>query len=145
VVERVLEFVGSGLRAQGIQVEARLGAGLPQLMTNFDELYEVILNLIVNAQDAMPHGGTLTLETRLEDTSVVVQVKDTGCGIPHEHLPRIFEPGFSTKYDQGIAKGLGLGLFLAQGIVESLGGSVIVDSTVGRGATFAVKLPVSAT
>jgi len=143
VIERVLEFVDSGLRAQGINVESRLASGLPSLLTNSDELNEVMLNLIVNAQDAMPTGGTLTVETGLENGSIVVRVADTGAGISPEHLPRIFEPGFSTKADQGIAKGLGLGLFLSQGIVESFGGRISVDSSVGKGTTFTLRLPAA--
>jgi len=102
-----------------------------------------MLNLIVNAQDAMPTGGTLTVETGLENGSIVVRVADTGAGISPEHLPRIFEPGFSTKADQGIAKGLGLGLFLSQGIVESFGGRISVDSSVGKGTTFTLRLPAA--
>lgn len=143
VIERVLDFVGPGLRAQEINVESRLASGLPSLLTNADELNEVLLNLIVNAQDAMPTGGTLTVETGLENGSIVVRVADTGAGISPEHLPRIFEPGFSTKADQGIAKGLGLGLFLTQDIVESFGGSITVESALDSGTTFTLRFPIS--
>ncbi|MBD2360098.1 response regulator [Anabaena minutissima FACHB-250] len=117
------------------------------------QLHQVMMNLCVNARDAMPDGGTLTItaENLLIDENyvrmnleakpgpyIVVTVSDTGVGIPEEHLDRIFEPFFTTK---AVGKGTGLGLSTLIGIVKSHGGFVNVDSEVGRGTTFKVYLP----
>lgn len=117
-------------------------------------LQQVVTNLAVNARDAMPHGGKLTLriERRMYDTRyelppwpdmpagswVLIHVEDTGCGIAPEHLPHIFEPFFTTKR---AGKGTGLGLSQVYGIVRQHGGYVGVDSVLGRGSTFTVYLP----
>jgi CheY-like chemotaxis protein len=116
------------------------------------QLSQVLLNLCVNARDAMPHGGRLTLVVRNRDVDagsaalhratpgsyVELRVTDTGCGIPPEVLDRIFEPFFTTKE---IGRGTGLGLSTALGIVRSHGGFVIAESQVGGGTSFAVCLP----
>jgi two-component system, cell cycle sensor histidine kinase and response regulator CckA len=113
------------------------------------QLEQVIMNLAVNARDAMPEGGRLTFETRDADRQpddlrpgeyVVLAVSDTGMGIPEEMLPRIFEPFFTTK---GVVAGTGLGLATVDGIVRQSGGGVSVSSKVGRGSTFTVYLPAA--
>ena len=101
------------------------------------QLEQVLMNLVVNASDAMPRGGTLTLRTGGEETSVWLEVADTGAGISEENLPRIFEPFFTTKSRE---KGTGLGLAVVHGIVSSLGGSVGVRSRVGAGTQVRVVL-----
>lgn len=120
------------------------------------QLHQVMLNLAINARDAMPHGGTLaiTLENIAVDDSfaiaasearpgryVAVQVSDTGVGIPNEMIEKIFDPFFTTK---GVGEGTGLGLSTALGIVKSHGGFVMVESEVGRGTRFKVFIPASA-
>ncbi len=90
-----------------------------------------------------PRGGTLSVRAQLEEGFIRVDIVDTGVGIPPENLSKIFEPAFSTKADEGVAKGLGLGLFLSQGIVESFDGSLEVQSEVGKGTTFTVRLPIA--
>jgi signal transduction histidine kinase len=99
-------------------------------------LRRAILNLVQNALDAMPQGGTLTLRGEGTATQVQLQVRDTGNGIPAEQLPHIFEPLYTTK-----PEGTGLGLYLMQEIVAAHGGKVMVESVVGQGTTFTLTLP----
>jgi signal transduction histidine kinase len=99
-------------------------------------LRRALLNLVQNALDAMPQGGTLTLKGEGTATQVQLQVRDTGSGIPAEQLPHIFEPLYTTK-----PEGTGLGLYLMQEIVAAHGGKVMVESVVGQGTTFTLTLP----
>ncbi|MFN3413519.1 MAG: ATP-binding protein, partial [Thermoanaerobaculum sp.] len=104
-----------------------------------NQLEQVILNLVVNAKDAMPEGGRLAISVERRGGEALLTVNDNGCGIPEDVLPRIFEPFFSTK---GPEKGTGLGLAVVHGIATQHGGRVEVASTVGRGSTFTVVLPI---
>lgn len=128
---------------------------LPTVSGDSTQLHQVLLNLCVNARDAMPHGGTLTLEARVMEVDaayasavpdaapgryVVFRVRDTGMGIAPEILDRIFDPFFTTKPPD---KGTGLGLSTVMGIVKSHGGFIKVYSQPGRGSTFAVFLPAA--
>jgi PAS domain S-box-containing protein len=103
-------------------------------------LVQVFVNLVTNACHAMSAGGKVTLVSRREGQDVVAQVRDTGTGIDPKHLGRIFDPFFTTKEE---GKGTGLGLSIVQGIVESHGGRISVDSTLGQGTTFTVRLPLA--
>ncbi|MHC4859092.1 MAG: sensor histidine kinase [Planctomycetota bacterium] len=107
-----------------------------------DLLNQVFLNIVLNALQAMPRGGTLVIQTRAEGDSVYANFEDTGEGIPEENLPRIFEPFFTTKE---VGVGTGLGLSVALGIVEAHGGSIEVGLAPGGGSRFSVRLPVAAT
>src|SRR6185369_7311031 len=114
----------------------------PETMADPHQLQRVFLNLIVNAEQAMidAHGkGLLRLSTRSDAGKILVFVSDDGPGIPHENLRRIFEPFFTTK---PVGKGTGLGLSICQGIIGEHGGRIDVESTVGRGTTFIIELPV---
>ncbi|MBI2876188.1 MAG: HAMP domain-containing protein [Candidatus Tectomicrobia bacterium] len=132
-----------------VRLEAHLQPDLPPIQGDPHQLQQVFLNLFVNACQAMPGGGTLTVSTRLSPEAqllpenggslVETRFSDTGCGISQEHLSRIFEPFFTTK-DPG--KGIGLGLAICQGIIEDHGGTIGVESAVPQGSTFIVKLPV---
>jgi signal transduction histidine kinase len=97
----------------------------------------VLVNLVHNAIDAMPQGGTLTLQGRRQAATVALAVQDTGSGIPPEHLPQIFEPLHTTK-----PGGTGLGLYIVHEVVAAHGGQVAVQSTVGAGTTFTITLPL---
>ena len=104
------------------------------------QLQQVFLNLFLNARDAMPRGGWLTVTTRIEGGQVVAEVADTGSGIPPEHLARIYDPFFTTK---AIGRGTGLGLSISYGIVREHDGTIRCDSAVGQGTRFTLTLPVA--
>jgi len=104
------------------------------------QLQQVFLNLFLNARDAMPRGGWLTVSTRSDGASAVAEVADTGSGIPPEQLARIYDPFFTTK---AIGRGTGLGLSISYGIVREHEGTIRCDSSVGQGTRFTLSLPVS--
>jgi signal transduction histidine kinase len=111
-------------------------------MGNSVQLSQVFVNLLINAVQALPErGGEIRLVTRLHNkTQVLVEVQDTGCGIPADHLDRIFEPFFTTK---PVGEGTGLGLSISHDIIRGLGGEMTVSSVVGQGTTFRLLLPVA--
>ena len=113
-------------------------AQLPLCECHPNQINQVFMNLLVNACHAMGDVGTLTLRTRATATSVQVAISDTGCGIPKERLSRIFDPGYTTK---GEALGTGLGLAIVYQIVEAHAGEIAVESEVGVGTTFTLRLP----
>jgi signal transduction histidine kinase len=135
---------------EDIRVETRLAPDLPAVRAEPGLLHQVVMNLAVNAKDAMPGGGTLALETRLvadpdpdggdppdDRTYVRLTVADTGCGMDEQTQARLFEPFFTTK---GLGQGTGLGLATVYGIVQALRGRVRIRSAVGKGSTFHVDL-----
>ena len=137
----VLSLLEHQLEKSRIKVRKELAAELPPVRGNENRLQQVFFNLILNARDAMPHGGWLTLATQADDDTVVVEVKDTGTGIKREHIKRIYDPFFTTK---GIGRGTGLGLSVSYGILHEHGGGIFVDSVPGKGTTFQVALPALA-
>ncbi len=112
---------------------------LPPVVGSENKIQQVLFNLILNARDAMPSGGWLTIRTSLEGREVVIEVSDTGEGIPEADLPRIFDPFFTTK---DVGQGTGLGLAVSYGIVQEHGGSIRASSSRGQGSRFEVRLPV---
>ena len=100
------------------------------------KLQQVFLNLFLNARDAMPSGGWLTIATRVEQGRAIADVRDTGVGVSPEHLARIYDPFFTTK---GVGRGTGLGLSIAYGIVQEHDGRIHCDSAVGQGTHFAIE------
>jgi two-component system, NtrC family, sensor kinase len=134
----VLSLVEHQLEGSKIKVRKELAAELPPVRGNENRIQQVFFNLILNARDAMPRGGWLTLCTHADLDTVVVEVKDTGHGIKREDIKRIYDPFFSTK---GIGRGTGLGLSVSYGIVQEHGGAIFVDSAPGTGTTFQVALP----
>ena len=139
VVEDVSRLLGHDPRAQNVRLEKRLGAGLPGVFAKEDHLVQVLLNLGLNALDAMAGSGTLVLETTFDEQFVTCRVRDTGPGIPSDVLPKLFEAFFPTK-DAG--RGTGLGLFVSKDIVDRLGGKLEIEHTDVKGTVFAVKLPI---
>lgn len=113
--------------------------GLPDITADPSQMYQVLVNLVVNAIQAMPEGGTLRIETSQHDDKVSLLVNDTGTGMSRENLKQIFIPFFTTK---GVDQGTGLGLPVVHGIVTAHGGSIRVESEVGKGSTFEVLLPL---
>ena len=113
---------------------------IPAIPCHGGKLGQVFLNLLVNAAQAIPKRGTITVRTRLKDEAIHIEVSDTGSGIPPENLNRIFEPFFTTK---DVGKGTGLGLNLAYNIIKTHGGRISAESTVGEGTTFHIELPIA--
>jgi two-component system NtrC family sensor kinase len=146
LVDDALEVVQPRANQQEVEVEKRIGPELPRVQGDMRQLGEVLVNLLVNALEAMPEGGRLAIAVAAEPTRpdtpeaawVRIDVSDTGPGVSQEDLDRLFEPFFTTK-----AAGSGLGLAITSGIVERHGGSVAVDSRPGAGTTFSVRLPTA--
>jgi len=145
LVDDVIILVEKDLQRYRIRLETRL-EGRPYASVNSGQIQQVLLNLIVNARQAMSNGGTLTIGVRAADEHVAeISVRDTGGGIPAEKLQRIFEPFFSTKTaDEQGQGGTGLGLSLAKDVMETHGGRIRVESAVGKGTIFTLKLPLVA-
>jgi PAS domain S-box-containing protein len=138
VLADVLALVEHQLDGSRIRVRRELAEHVPPVRGNENRIQQVFFNLILNARDAMPSGGWLTLRTHADEETVVVEVGDTGHGIRREHIRRIYDPFFTTK---GIGKGTGLGLSVSYGIVQEHGGAIFVESDPGQGTTFQVALP----
>jgi two-component system NtrC family sensor kinase len=116
-----------------------LAPDLPPILGDKRQLEQVFLNLVLNARDAMPGGGELSVETASDARDVYVRFADTGLGVPADNLSRIFEPYFTTKQDRGT----GLGLAICQRIVGQHGGRIGAESELGQGAVFTIQLPVA--
>lgn len=138
VLERSLRLLEYRFGKEHIQVIKSFQSNLPPLLGVSHQLEQVFLNILVNAWHAMPQGGTLTISTTEQDQMLVIQFRDTGQGIAPEHLSRIFEPFFTTK---GAGKGTGLGLSVCQQLVRQHNGTIEVESKLGKGSLFTVKLP----
>jgi two-component system NtrC family sensor kinase len=141
LIRQTLRLLGKREAFEGIYMVEDLADDLPLVEFDKNQLQQVLLNLAINACEAMPGGGTLLLSTLAADGKVVVKVTDTGTGIQREHLDKIFEPFFTTK---PVGKGTGLGLAVTYGLVHQHGGALQVDSEVGKGSTFTVVLPAVA-
>jgi len=137
VVHGVLELVTPGVAAAQVEIRTELAPELPAVLGDAHELQQALLNVVANALDAMPGGGVLTIgssaERRNGHRRVAVWVRDTGPGIPAEHIKQIFEPFFTTKQ---LGKGTGLGLFITRQIVREHGGELEVESDEGKGSVF---------
>lgn len=132
-------FVGSRARSSGVSVTLDLDDDPPIVRGSYGRLFQVILNLLLNAVEAMPHGGSLRVAvSAAPGDSLRMIVEDTGIGIHADVLASIFEPFFSTKDAQG---GVGLGLAVVHGIVERHGGTIAVASEIGQGTRFTITLP----
>jgi PAS domain S-box-containing protein len=140
VIHETLSLAEPMLRAAKISVNRHLSSGLPGVYGNSGKLQQVFMNLILNARDAMPRGGQLTIISESEDSTVQVEVSDTGVGIPPDHLNRIFDPFFTTK---STTRGTGLGLAVTYGIIRDHSGKIRVESTVGQGTSFRLEFPVA--
>ncbi len=142
LLDEVLLLYRKALNQQNITVRRQYANGLPRIPAVPDQIKQVILNLIKNAKEAMPvSGGVITIETRQGKNHVYMVIKDTGQGIKPEYIDKIFEPFFSTKEGEGT----GLGLSVSYMIIKKHGGSIEVDSKIGKGTTFTVKLPLNRT
>jgi signal transduction histidine kinase len=120
-----------------VKLELDLIESLPPILVDPDQVGQVVLNLVINAIEAMPDGGTLTIRTWSTSDAVVASVSDTGVGIPPENLEKIFQPLFSTK-----TKGIGLGLAVSRQLIDANGGALSVESQIGKGSTFTAIFPI---
>jgi len=143
VIDRCLLLVRHQLELVGIELQLKLADDLPRVSCDPEQIEQVLLALIMNAIDAMPQGGNLWIETRLnrDETEIDIQVRDDGSGIAPDVLPQIFEP-FMTGKESG--RGVGLGLAISRGIVERHHGRIEVESKLGQGTAFTVTLPARA-
>jgi PAS domain S-box-containing protein len=138
-LDRTLDLIQYQFRKRGVDVRRELGTEVRPVLADRQQLRQVFLNLLTNALDAMPQGGMLTLRVYpTQSGRIGIEVTDTGVGIPEEQLPRVTEPFFTTKEE---GKGTGLGLAICKRIVQEHGGSLAVESAVGRGTTVRVELP----
>ncbi|NQT72838.1 MAG: 4Fe-4S binding protein [Chloroflexi bacterium] len=139
VIEKALSLVGHQAEINNIEVIEYRNPSLPMVTADFDQLRQVLINLTLNAIQAMPDGGKLTLRTSLEDDQIRIDVADTGCGISEENMHKLFTPFFTTK-EKG--QGVGLGLAVIHGIIQRHKGRIEVESEVGKGTIFTIYLGV---
>lgn len=140
IVQDGLFFLESRCAKGGVGLVRQLAPQLPEITADPAQIHQVLVNLVVNAIQAMPDGGTLSVTTTATDGHVTLSVEDTGIGMPDEVLKKVFLPFFTTK---DVDQGTGLGLSVVHGIVSAHGGTISVESTLGKGSRFIVRLPVS--
>jgi len=141
VIEKTLALTEHQLNGDNVTVIRQLQPDLPTIEANAGQLQQVFTNLVINAHQAMPQGGTLTVRTaRVSEDQVVTEFEDTGCGISKENLQKIFDPFFTTKEE---GKGTGLGLSVSHNIIERHGGDIGVTSESDKGTCFTIQLPVA--
>jgi signal transduction histidine kinase len=141
VIDQAMLLVGHKAEMSKVKILRQDAPSLPPVQADFSQIQQVIVNLVVNAIEAMPEGGQLTITSSPEKNGwVQVEVTDTGIGIAPENISKLFSPFFTTK-EQG--KGVGLGLAVSYGIIERHGGKIEVKSEVGKGSTFTVRLPTN--
>jgi signal transduction histidine kinase len=137
VIDRALSLVGNQAKLNNIEIIRINTPTIITVMADFQQLQQVVVNLIINAIQAMPDGGKLTIRTEPDKRLwVKVSIHDTGFGITPGNMQKIFTPFFTTK-----AKGSGLGLAISYGIIDRHGGKIEAQSKVGEGSTFTIKLP----
>ena len=139
LIEGILSVMEKQMRESNIKIETYWDRGIPEVMASTNQMRQVMLNIIKNAMEAMPKGGTLTVRTAREGKNVLIHIQDTGVGIPEEIRNKIFEAFFTTKQK---VKGVGLGLSVCYGIIRDHGGEIKVASEEGKGTTFTISLPV---
>ena len=140
LVEKALHILENEFRLRHIRLDKHLSKGVPDLFLDGNQIEQMFVNLLLNAMQAIEENGTVTIWSYVspDRKCVKIDISDTGCGIPPEHMSRIFEPFFSTK-----SKGTGLGLAVTYGIVQKHGGHIYASSQPGQGTQFTVEFPVS--
>ena len=139
LIEGILLVMEKQMKESNIQVEASFDSDIPEVMASTNQMRQVMLNILKNAKEAMPKGGTLTVRAAREGNKVLITTQDTGIGIPEEIRDKIFEAFFTTKQK---VKGVGLGLSVCYGIIKDHGGEIKVESEEGKGTTFTISLPI---
>jgi two-component system NtrC family sensor kinase len=149
VIEATFSIVGHQISLENIKLKKELGRFLPPILGDFDQIQQALMNIVLNAAQAMPNGGDLTVTTsvargvtigRSIKDAIVIDVSDTGVGITKENLNRLFTPFFTTK-EKG--KGIGLGLSVVHGIIERHHGKIEIESNPGTGTTFSIYLGIT--
>jgi two-component system NtrC family sensor kinase len=140
VLDDTLQLLEPQLRQSQVEIAREYELDLPRVYGNSGKLQQVFTNLLLNARDALPAGGRVTLKTVSDDDSVTAHVVDTGIGIAPENVARIYDPFFTTK---GVGRGTGLGLAVSYGIVQEHSGHIAVESAPGRGTSFRITLPTA--
>jgi two-component system NtrC family sensor kinase len=141
ILDEILLLHEKQLRELDIKIISDFADGLGWVNASKNQLRQVFLNMVANARDAMPTGGSLTVSTSDDADLVKIKITDTGMGIPEENLSKIFDSFFTTKDE---VKGVGLGLSVCYGFIKDHGGDITVQSQVGSGTTFTITLPVHA-
>jgi two-component system NtrC family sensor kinase len=139
IIEKAVSILENEFRLRHITLKKHLSGEIPEILLDSSQLEQVFVNLLVNAVEAIQEKGTITIQTHIgqDRERVIVEIADTGCGIPPEHRPRIFEPFFSTK-----SKGTGLGLAVSYGIIQNHQGDIRVTSEPGQETCFSIELPI---
>ena len=141
-IGNVLDMLVEKFTSHGIQVVQEYSPDLPQVLADSDHITQVLLNLLLNACQAMPEGGTTTLKLCPKGDMVELSIQDTGTGIPEDQVSKIFDPFFTTK---AVGEGTGLGLTVVHGIIQENNGTIRVNSIPGQGSTFIISLPLYST
>jgi len=141
VIKNTLSLVENQASFQNIKIIKDFNCSLPLILIDSNQIQQVFMNVILNAQEAMPQGGFLTISTDFSEDGRFAEIKfiDTGCGIPEDNIGKLFDPFFTTKET---GKGTGLGLAISYGIIKNHGGDINIDSTEGKGTTVIIKLPI---
>jgi PAS domain S-box-containing protein len=140
VLDEILLLHEKQLQENDIKIKTSFAAELPLILASKNQLRQVFLNLVANARDAMPDGGTLSVTTAADPQNVKIEISDTGIGIKEKHLKKIFDSFFTTKES---VKGVGLGLSVCYGFIKDHGGDIQVQSKVDSGTTFTITFPIS--
>ncbi len=141
VLDDTLQLLEPQLRRNQIEILRSYDRDSPRVYGNSGKLQQVFTNLLLNARDAIPDGGRITISTSSsEDGSLTIEVADTGVGIAPENVAKIYDPFYTTK---GVGRGTGLGLAVSYGIVQEHAGHISVESTPGQGASFRITLPTA--
>ncbi len=138
LIESAINLIQFDKRAKDVRIVRELSPDIPEITTDGNQLSQVFINIILNAFDAMPEGGTLTLRSYVSNGGILIEFEDTGLGIPKENLSRISDPFYTTK-----EKGTGLGLAVSYSIIKKLNGSLTVESEPNKGSKFTITLPVN--
>lgn len=138
-ITEVVTLLKYEIQKRSVALRSDIDFSLPAMAIDSNRLKQVLINLIMNALQAMKEGGLLEVGARISDAAVMIRVADSGTGIAAEHLDKIFEPFYTTK---SAGEGTGLGLFVTKNIVKEMGGSIEVASVEGTGTTFTLRFPL---
>jgi len=138
IIRKASSFMGANLAKRGVTVRLNLADNLPWIMGDYDQLYQAVMNIVVNGAQAMPQGGEVRITSRLHGHRLLVEIADQGCGMDAKAVEQAFNPFFTTK-----SRGTGLGLAIVKNIVEQHHAEITVESNEGRGTTFTLAFPVA--